>query len=128
MSAPKTSLRTPLARVRGLGAARKGTDHFVAQRVTAIALVALVLWFVWAIAVHAGATYTASAAFLSNPVNATLMLLLVLTGIYHLMVGLQVVIEDYTSEATRLVLLLANRFACAVVALGCTVAILKMAL
>lgn len=128
MSAPKTSLRTPMARVRGLGAARKGTDHFVVQRVTAIALVPLVLWFVWAVAAHAGATYTSSAAFLSHPVNATLMLLLVLTGIYHLMIGLQVVIEDYSAAATRLTLLLLNQFACAVVALACTIAILKLAL
>ena len=128
MSAPKTSLRTPMARVRGLGAAKKGTDHFVVQRVTAIALVPLVLWFVWAIASHAGATYTASAAFLAHPVNAALMLLLVLTGIYHLMLGLQVVIEDYTADAVRLALLLLNQFACAVVALACTIAILKLAL
>lgn len=128
MSAPKNSLRTPMARVRGLGAARMGTDHFVTQRVTAIALVPLVLWFVWAVAAHAGATYTASAAFLGHPVNAALMLLLVLTGIYHMMIGLQVVIEDYTADATRVVLLLVNKFACAVVALACTIAILKLAL
>jgi succinate dehydrogenase / fumarate reductase membrane anchor subunit len=128
MSAPKTSLRTPMARVRGLGSARKGTHHFVVQRVTAIALVPLVIWFVWAIAAHAGATYTASAAFLAHPVNATLMLLLVLTGIYHLMLGLQVVIEDYTAAATRVTLLLLNTFGCAVLALACTIAILKLAL
>jgi len=128
MSTPKTSLRTPMAKVRGLGAAKKGTDHFVVQRVTAIALIPLVIWFVWAIAAHAGATYTASTAFLAHPVNATLLLLLVLTGIYHMMIGLQVVIEDYTADAVRVALLLINQFACAVVALACTIAILKLAL
>ena len=81
MAAPNTSLRTPMAKVRGLGAARKGTEHFISQRVSAIALVPLVLWFVWAVAAHAGATFTASEAFLSHPVNATLLLLLVLTGV-----------------------------------------------
>lgn len=129
MAAPNTSLRTPMAKVRGLGAARKGTEHFISQRVSAIALVPLVLWFVWAVAAHAGATFTASEAFLSHPVNATLLLLLVLTGIYHAAIGLQVVIEDYIpSEGPRVVLLLLNKFTCVVVALACTIAILKLAL
>lgn len=127
MANDKGSIVTPLQKVRGLGAAKDGTGHFVAQRVTAIALVFLVIWFVWAVVVHAGADYSVARAFLGHPVNATLMLLLVLTGLYHLMVGLQVVIEDYSSNVTRVVLLLLNRFACAALAAVSVIAILKLA-
>lgn len=127
MSGPNHSMRTPLARVRGLGAARHGTGHFIAQRITAIALIPLLLWFVWAIAAHAGADYSAAVRFLSHPLNAGLMLLFMLTGIYHFMIGLQVVIEDYTAAATRIVLLLLNRFACAMLAVAAVIAILKLA-
>lgn len=125
----KDTMRTPLGRVRGLGAARRGTGHFIAQRVTAIALVPLVLWFVWAVVTHAGAEYSAARAFLGQPVNAALMLLLTLTGLYHLMLGLQMVIEDYViAEGLRIASLLANRFAVALAAITCVIAILKLAL
>ena len=128
MVAPKDVLRTPMGRVRGLGAAHRGTEHFIAQRITAIALIPLAAWFVWAVAAHTGADYGQARAFLGNPVNAALMLLFVLTGLYHMMVGMQVVIEDYVHDRTKIVLTLLNRFASAVVALACVIAILKLAL
>lgn len=127
MSAGKDTLRTPLGKVRGLGAARHGSGHFLTQRISALALVPLTIWFVWAVASHAGASYTAAAAFLAHPVNAGLMLLFVLTGIYHFTIGLQVVIEDYTGGGTRLALILINKFAAAAIALACVLAILKLA-
>lgn len=128
MSGPKNTLRTPLAQVRGLGAAKRGTDHFVAQRVTAIALIFLTIWFVWAIAAHAGADYVTAVAFLSHPVNAGLMLLFSVTAIYHFMLGLQVVIEDYLSgEALKVAALLANKFVAIVLGLACVIAVLKLA-
>lgn len=128
MAGAKTSMRTPLGKVRGLGAARHGTGHFIAQRISAVALIPLVLWFVWAVAAHAGADYSAAIRFLSHPVNAGLMLLLVLAGIYHFMLGLQVVIEDYVhTEGLKILSLLANKFVAAALAVAAVIAILKLA-
>ena len=90
-------IQTPLARVRYLGSAREGSDHWWWQRLTAILLVPLTLWFVasiWWIVVS-GASYEAFQNWLSGPVAAILMLLLVGALFYHLKLGLQVVIEDY---------------------------------
>ena len=128
MSSPKNTLRTPLAQVRGLGAAKRGTEHFVAQRVSAIALIFLTIWFVWAIAAHAGADYVKAVAFLSHPINAGLMLLFAVTAIYHFMLGLQVVIEDYVSgEGLKVAALLANKFVAIILGLACVIAVLKLA-
>jgi succinate dehydrogenase / fumarate reductase membrane anchor subunit len=91
------SRRTPLGRVRGLGSAKQGTEHFWAQRVTAIALVPLALWFVGSLAAHAGADHAAAKAWLAEPFTAVVMILLVATGFHHAQLGLQVVIEDYVS-------------------------------
>ena len=96
---------------------------------SAIALAPLAIWFVWAIVAHAGASYAETVGFLSHPVNAALMLLFAVTGIYHFMVGLQVVIEDYVhGEGMKIAALLLNKFACAALALACVIAILKLAL
>lgn len=127
MSAPKHSLRTPMGRVRGLGAAHHGTEHFVSQRITSIALIPLTLWFVWAVAAHVGADFREARAFLGNPIQAGLMLLFVLTSLYHMMVGLQVVIEDYVYDRVKVVLTLLNKFGTAILAVACVIAILKLA-
>ena len=127
MTAPNTSLRTPLARVRGLGAAKHGTSHFITQRVTAIALVPLVIWFVWALVTHAGAPYAETVAFLAHPVNATLMLIFAVTAIWHFKIGMQVVIEDYVgNETAKLVAIMANTFFSAAVGLASIYAIVKL--
>ena len=89
------SLRSPLARVRGLGAAGEGTGHWWAQRVTALALVPLTVWFVVAVAGHAGAGYDDVTHWLGSPFSAGLMILLIAATFYHAALGLQVVIEDY---------------------------------
>ncbi len=91
------SRRTPLGRVRGLGSAKQGTEHFWAQRITAIALVPLALWFVAALAAHAGADHATARAWLAEPFTAVVMILLVGAGFHHAQLGLQVVIEDYVS-------------------------------
>lgn len=90
--------RTPLGRVRGLGSAKEGTEHFWAQRVTAIALVPLALWFVASLAAYTGADHATAKAWLSEPFTAVVMVLLVVTGFHHAQLGLQVVIEDYVSS------------------------------
>ena len=87
--------RSPIGRARGLGSAKSGVGHFIAQRVTAIALVPLTLWFVISIIGLIGADYQTMRAFLQAPLNATLMSLLVFAVFWHASLGLQVVIEDY---------------------------------
>ncbi len=89
--------RTPLGRVRGLGSAKEGTEHFWAQRLTAIALVPLALWFVASLAVYTGADHATAKSWLAEPFSAVVMVLLVVTGFHHAQLGLQVVIEDYVS-------------------------------
>ena len=89
--------RSPLGRVRGLGSAKQGTEHFWAQRVTAIALVPLALWFVASLAAYTGADHATAKAWLAEPFSAVVMVLLVVTGFHHAQLGLQVVIEDYVS-------------------------------
>src|SRR3954447_1439236 len=88
-------MRSPLARARGLGAAHAGSSHWWAQRVTAIALVPLTLWFIWSAVRLAGAPREVMAAWLSAPLPMVLMLALVVATFHHLQLGLQVVIEDY---------------------------------
>lgn len=89
------SLRTPLGRARGLGSAKEGVHHWWQQRLTAVAIVPLVFWFVVSIAANVGADYTAMHAWLKQPLNATLLVLLLVAVFHHMQLGLQVVIEDY---------------------------------
>jgi succinate dehydrogenase / fumarate reductase membrane anchor subunit len=123
------SLRTPLGRARGLGAAKDGVHHFIAQRATAIALVPLVLWFVGSIVFYAGADYEAVRAYLAQPLVAILMTLLILAGFYHMRLGLQVVVEDYiASDGLRIALLLFVNFAGIGLAVACLFAVLRISL
>ncbi len=90
-----SQFRTTLGRVRGLGSAKEGVGHWWAQRVTAVALVPLALWFVIGVIGHAGADYATMVAWVHQPVTAALLVLLVGATFYHAALGLQVVIEDY---------------------------------
>ena len=122
-----SGMRTPLARVRGLGSAKKGTEHFFMQRVTALANVPLTLFLVGALVVHAGADYTTMTAFLGNPLVGVVMLLLIVSACYHMKLGLQVVIEDYVhGEATKLLAIIANQFFALTIAVACSLAVLKL--
>jgi len=99
------SMRNPLATARGRGSAKSGVHHWFAQRLTAVLLVALVGWLIYALLALAGADYEAARAFLARPLNAALAILLLVALFYHAMLGLQVVIEDYVhAPATELVL------------------------
>lgn len=93
------SIRTPLANARGLGSAQHGTGHFWAQRVSAVALIPLSLWFVGSIVAHVGADYATITAWLSSPFQAVLMILYLTAIFYHSQLGLQVVAEDYIHTA-----------------------------
>ena len=106
MSAPN-SMRTPLGRVRGLGSAKSGTHHWWMQRVTSLALLPLVLWFIFAMLSLAGAGYAEARVFLARPWNALLMLSLIGFSFHHIAGGLQVVIEDYVRpEKLRMLVIL----------------------
>lgn len=99
MSNAKNNMRTPLGRVRHHGAAREGTGHFIAQRATSIALAILAPWFVVGAALSIrDAGYTATIDFISNPVNAVGVILLVALGLYHMSLGMQEVILDYIAK------------------------------
>ena len=89
------SLRSPLGRVRGLGTAKEGVSHWWAQRLTALALIPLTVWFAVSIAVLTGADHAAVREWASSPLVASLLILLIVAVFYHSYLGLQVVVEDY---------------------------------
>jgi succinate dehydrogenase / fumarate reductase membrane anchor subunit len=123
------SLKTPRARAEGLGSAKAGAAHFWHQRLTAVILLPLTIWFVYVIARFAGAELGDVRAFFANPLNASLMLIFVLAGLYHMTLGVQVIIEDYIHrESTKLALFVLNQFAGLALAVVCTIAILRLAL
>ena len=123
------SIRTPLAQVRGLGSAKQGVEHFWHQRVTAVALIPLMIWFVWALASHVGADYETMRAWLSSPITSILMLFLIIACFYHMRLGVQVVIEDYIhTEPGRLVLLVLNSFVAYGLGISSAFAVLKISL
>jgi succinate dehydrogenase / fumarate reductase membrane anchor subunit len=121
------SLRSPLARVRGLGSAKDGTSHWWAQRVTAIALVPLTIWFVISVIAMVGADYETFRDWIGSPLAGGLMLLLVIATFYHAFLGVQVVIEDYVHhEGAKVLSHLLVRFASIGLGLAAGLAILKL--
>jgi succinate dehydrogenase / fumarate reductase membrane anchor subunit len=122
-------MSSPLARAIGLGSAKEGVEHWWLQRVTAVALVPLVLWFVIAVIGLVGADRTAVIAWVKSPMPAVFLILLLVATFYHTALGLQVVIEDYVhGEGLRLGTLMVMRFLCIVLALRGVIAVLMMAL
>jgi len=123
------SVRTPFSRVQGLGASHKGTEHFWLQRASAVGLIPLLAWFVYAAIQLVGAPYEQAFAFLHAPFNAIALLLFVVTAVFHMMLGLQVVIEDYVhTEGLKLGCLLANKAFGWIVGVASVFAILRIAL
>ena len=120
-------LRTPLGRAIGLGSAREGAQHWWMQRVTAVALVPLAVWFVvWVVILAgSGADRAAVIAWLHDPVSAAVWVLLLIATFYHGALGLQVVIEDYVgNEGARLALIMLMRL---MALLGCILGIVAVA-
>ena len=112
MASAKGGLRSDLGRVRGLGSAKEGVHHWWMQRVTAIALIPLSLWFVAGIVFLIDADRASALDWLGSPVTLGLMSLFLIALVYHAVLGLQVVIEDYIhTKATKLILLLLIQFA-----------------
>jgi len=122
------SLRSDLGRVRGLGSAKEGVAHWWAQRLTAAALVPLLLWFVASLVSLAGADHKAAVAWIGHPVHAVLLLLLLGAGLHHAHLGLQVVIEDYVHrEWLKVTSIVLVKFAAALIAAASGFAVLKIA-
>jgi succinate dehydrogenase / fumarate reductase, membrane anchor subunit len=121
------SLRTPLSRARGLGSAKSGVSHFIQQRASAMFLALLLPWFALSIILGTDGDYSTVKAWMTNPINSVGTLLLVLTGLFHMRLGLQVIIEDYIHKpATRTVCLLANIAIPAILAVVATLSVAKI--
>ena len=130
MGQAKRSMRTPLGRVRAHGASGQGTGHFISQRVSAMALLLLAPWFVISVGVsiHGPTDLATILDFLTTPINAVGVLLLIVVATYHMQIGMQVVIEDYIhGPMIRPVLLILSTFFCVAIAAISIFAILKLA-
>ena len=121
-------LRSPLGRAIGLGSAKEGVEHWWAQRVSAVALIPLGLWFAASLVALAGADRAAVLAWLHAPVQAILAILLLIAVFYHAALGLQVVVEDYVhAEWLKLSSLVAMRLVSFGLAVAGIFAVLRIA-
>lgn len=123
------SLRSPLSKAIGLGSAKHGFSHWWWQRVTAIALIPLCLWFVYSMVCLIHSDHATAANWLNHPVNASIMLLFVLTALFHGQTGIQVVLEDYVHTKWRfLTVLLLVKFVSVALAVFAIVSVFKVVL
>ena len=122
------NLRSPLGRVRGLGSAKEGTAHWWAQRLTAVALVPLALWFAASVAAMTGAEHAAVVQWLGNPIVTIVMILLIVATFHHAQLGMQVVLEDYVhTEWLKIASIVIVKFAAVVLAVAALFSVLKIA-
>lgn len=128
MVKPSADLRSELGRVRGLGSAKEGVQHWWHQRLTALALIPLLVWLVAGLVAHAGIDRAGATQWLGSPVTFGLMLLVLGAGFWHALLGLQVVVEDYVHhEAVKLILVIGLRFLCIGLALATAIALFDIA-
>ena len=128
MSTKQTSFRTPMSRVRHFGSAHTGTQHAWAMRVTSAALTLLAIAGVWLALTLVGKSYVeVRAVFAGRVLPGTIVILFVATGLYHMKLGMQTIIEDYVhEEAAKTWSLIANSFFCALLGVATAVAVLKL--
>ncbi len=128
MSGSNNDMRTALGKVRGLGSAREGTEHFWRQRLTAVANIPLMLFFVGLLIALNGADFAAVRASLANPLVSLVLALVLVSGLYHMRLGMQVVIEDYIhGELLKVTLIMFNTFFTVAVGVASLFALLKLA-
>ncbi|HYZ64766.1 MAG TPA: succinate dehydrogenase, hydrophobic membrane anchor protein [Acetobacteraceae bacterium] len=122
-------MRSQLGRARGTGSAHSGVHHWYAERITAIALVPLTLWFILSVLRLLGADQPTVAAWAGHPVNTVLLLALIVMTFHHMQLGIQVVIEDYVNAKWLMnILILANKAIAGLLGLTAAVSVLKLAL
>jgi succinate dehydrogenase / fumarate reductase membrane anchor subunit len=119
--------RSPLGRAIGLGSAKSGFGHWWIERITALALIPLSVWFAASLIAYSGSDYRTFIRWMGSPVTTVLMVLLLITLFWHAALGLQIVIEDYVHSGAKIWMLLATRFACFALAAAGIVAILRIA-
>lgn len=123
------SLRTPIKIAVGLGTARSGAHHFMVQRITAVALIGLGVWFVWIALAMLHMDYAAAHALIARPLNAVLMISFIVATFWHAQLGLQVVVEDYVhTRWLELSLQIAIKFLCFLGAAASVLAVIRIAL
>jgi succinate dehydrogenase / fumarate reductase membrane anchor subunit len=121
-------LRSPVARVRGLGSAKSGTHHWWHQRVSAVALILLTTWFAVSMILNTPADHLHVRAWVSSPVTMVMLIVTVFFGLWHAALGMQVVIEDYVhSEGVKIGLILAIKCLAVLLAVATVVALFRMA-
>jgi len=121
-------LRSPVARVRGLGSAKSGTQHWWHQRVSAVALILLTTWFAVSLILNAPADQAHVRAWVSSPVTMVMLITTILFGLWHAALGMQVVIEDYVhSEGMKIGLILLIKCVAVLAAVAAVVAMFRMA-
>src|ERR1700754_1841708 len=118
--------RSPLSRARGLGSAKDGLHHWWIQRLTAIALIPLVVWFAISLVMLSGADYAVVRAWIGSPLVMVLLILTIGIGLHHGQLGLQVVWEDYTDGGLRVVMIVLTKFIAVLFGLGAIVAFMRI--
>ena len=122
------NMRTQLSEVRGLGSAKTGTSHFWMQRLTALALIPLTLWFVASLASMGSADYADAVAWVKSPLTSILLLALIAATFHHMQLGLQVIIEDYVhAEGLKIASLIVMKCGSVLLGLAAAFAVLKVA-
>ena len=125
----RVSMRTPLARVKGLGASGHGVEHWWIHRVTAVSNIPLIIAFVIVVAALAGSSYQEAIAIISHPLVAIVLILAVISVANHMRLGMQIVIEDYVhAKELKIAAIIANNFYAVIIAVACLYAILKVSL